>query len=140
MVAGLRITGSAQQPRVDVFAEPAMSQEQALSYLILGRPLGSDSGDNNLLARAAIGLGLAGSSSLTSGLASRLGLAITAELQNTLDEEIRTEEKREQRAAIQAEQNSAIAAASQATPATATVVAPTEGETVSRATNTGTSA
>ena len=64
----------------------------------------------------------------------------TNELQNTLDEEIRTEEKREQRAAIQAEQNSAIAAASQATPATATVVAPTEGETVSRATNTGTSA
>ena len=64
MVAGLRITGSAQQPRVDVFAEPAMSQEQALSYLILGRPLGSDSGDNNLLARAAIGLGLAGSSRL----------------------------------------------------------------------------
>ncbi|MBD3736370.1 MAG: translocation/assembly module TamB domain-containing protein, partial [Pseudomonas balearica] len=74
VVAGLRITGSAQQPRVDVFAEPAMSQEQALSYLILGRPLGSDSGDNNLLARAAIGLGLAGSSSLTSGLASRLGI------------------------------------------------------------------
>lgn len=74
VIAGLRITGSAEQPRVDVFAEPAMSQEQALSYLVLGRPLGGDSGDSNLLAQAALGLGLAGSSSITGGLAQRLGI------------------------------------------------------------------
>ena len=74
VVAGLRITGSAEQPRVDVFAEPAMSQEQALSYLVLGRALGADSGDSNLLAQAALGLGLAGSSSITGGLAQRLGI------------------------------------------------------------------
>ena len=71
VVAGLRITGSAEQPRIDVFSEPAMSQEQALAYLVLGRPLGADSGDNNLLAQAALGLGLAGSSSITGGLAQR---------------------------------------------------------------------
>ncbi len=74
VIAGLRITGSAEQPRVDVFAEPAMSQEQALSYLVLGRPLGADSGDNNLLAQAALGLGLAGSSSITGNVAQRLGI------------------------------------------------------------------
>ena len=74
VVAGLRITGSAEQPRIDVFSEPAMSQEQALAYLVLGRPLGADSGDNNLLAQAALGLGLAGSSSITGGLAQRLGI------------------------------------------------------------------
>lgn len=74
VVAGLRITGSAEQPRVDVFSEPAMSQEQALSYLVLGRPLGADSGDSNLLAQAALGLGLAGSASITGGLAQRLGI------------------------------------------------------------------
>ncbi len=74
VIAGLRISGSAQQPRVEVFSEPAMSQEQALSYLVLGRPLGADSDDSNLLARAALGLGLAGSSSLTGGLANRLGI------------------------------------------------------------------
>ena len=33
VVAGLRITGSAEQPRIDVFSEPAMSQEQALAIL-----------------------------------------------------------------------------------------------------------
>jgi len=74
VIAGLRITGSAEQPRVDVFAEPAMSQEQALSYLVLGRPLGTDSGENNMLAQAALGLGLAGSSSITGNVAQRLGI------------------------------------------------------------------
>jgi len=74
VIAGLRITGSAEQPRVDVFAEPAMSQEQALSYLVLGRPLGADSGDNNMLAQAALGLGLASSSSVTGNVAQRLGI------------------------------------------------------------------
>lgn len=74
VVAGLRITGSAEQPTIDVFSEPAMSQEQALAYLVLGRPLGADTGDSNLLAQAALGLGLAGSSSITGGLAQRLGI------------------------------------------------------------------
>ena len=74
VIAGLRITGSAEQPRVDVFAEPAMSQEQALSYLVLGRPLGAETGDINLLAQAALGLGLAGSASITGNVAQRLGI------------------------------------------------------------------
>ncbi|MGQ7958188.1 translocation/assembly module TamB domain-containing protein [Pseudomonas sp. SP16.1] len=74
VVAGIRLSGSAEQPGTTVFAEPAMSQEQALSYLVLGRPLGQGSGDNNLLGQAALALGLAGSSSLTSSLASSLGI------------------------------------------------------------------
>ena len=74
VVAGLRLTGNAAAPRTEVFSEPAMSQEQALSYLVLGRPLGSDQGDNNMLAQAALGLGLAGSSSITGGLAKNLGI------------------------------------------------------------------
>ncbi len=74
VIAGLRITGSAEQPRTEVFSEPAMSQEQALSYLVMGRALGADTGDSNLLAQAALGLGLAGSSSLTGGVAQRLGI------------------------------------------------------------------
>ncbi|MDV7211757.1 translocation/assembly module TamB domain-containing protein, partial [Azotobacter beijerinckii] len=75
VVAGLRVGGSVLEPRTDVFAEPAMSQEQALSYLLLGRaPGSSDSADSNQLAGAALGLGLAGSSSITGGLAKNLGI------------------------------------------------------------------
>lgn len=74
VIAGIRLTGSAEQPTSEVFAEPAMSQEQALSYLVLGRPLSTTGEDNNLLAQAALGLGLAGSSSLTGSVAKELGI------------------------------------------------------------------
>ncbi|SDI13218.1 translocation and assembly module TamB [Pseudomonas benzenivorans] len=74
VVAGLRLTGNAQQPKTEVFSEPAMSQQEALSYLVLGRPPGQGSGDNNLLAQAALALGLAGSAPLAGGLAQGLGI------------------------------------------------------------------
>lgn len=73
VVAGLRLTGSAEQPRSEVFSEPAMSQEQALSYLVLGRPLSSGS-DNSMLAGAALSLGLASSASVTGNVAQTLGI------------------------------------------------------------------
>jgi translocation and assembly module TamB len=74
VVAGLRLTGHAEQPTTVVFSEPAMSQEQALSYLVLGRPLGGDAGESNMLGQAALALGLAGSSGVATGLAQRLGI------------------------------------------------------------------
>jgi len=73
VVAGLRITGNATSPKSEVFSEPGMSQQEAMSYLILGRPLGEE-GDNNLLAQAALGLGLAGGAPITRGIGNALGL------------------------------------------------------------------
>jgi sec-independent protein translocase protein TatA len=61
------------------------------------------------------------------------------ELRNTLEEEIRIEEQRDQRAAIRAEQDSAVAAAApptSASPAPATP-APPANETVDRSTGAG---
>ncbi|HWD31319.1 MAG TPA: translocation/assembly module TamB domain-containing protein [Pseudomonas sp.] len=74
VIAGIRLSGSAEQPTTQVFSEPAMSQEQALSYLVLGRPLGTTGEDNNMLAQAALGLGLATSAGVTGSLASSLGI------------------------------------------------------------------
>ncbi|KQQ55820.1 hypothetical protein ASF84_10845 [Pseudomonas sp. Leaf127] len=74
VIAGIRLTGSAEQPTTEVFSEPAMSQEQALSYLVMGRPLGTNSEDNNMVAQAALALGVAGSSGATGKLASNLGI------------------------------------------------------------------
>lgn len=74
VIAGIRLSGSAEQPTTQIFSEPAMSQEQALSYLVLGRPLSTTGEDNNMLAQAALGLGLMGSSGLTGKLASNLGI------------------------------------------------------------------
>jgi len=76
VVAGLRISGSADQPQTRVFTQPSMSDEQALSYLVLGKPLGSDSGgSNDLLMKAALGLGLAGGESLAERFGERFGLS-----------------------------------------------------------------
>nr|WP_223194811.1 translocation/assembly module TamB domain-containing protein [Pseudomonas sp. PSB18] len=74
VIAGIRLSGSAEQPVTQIFSEPAMSQEQALSYLVLGRPLSTTGEDNNMLAQAALGLGLMGSSGVTTSLASDLGI------------------------------------------------------------------
>nr|WP_284739005.1 translocation/assembly module TamB domain-containing protein [Pseudomonas sp. CG7] len=74
VVAGIRLSGSAEQPTTQIFSDPAMSQEQALSYLVLGRPLSTTGEDNNMLAQAALGLGLMGSSGVTSSLANNLGI------------------------------------------------------------------
>lgn len=75
VIAGIRLNGNVQQPSTTLFSEPSMSQEQALSYLVLGRPLSTgNTEDNNMLGQAALALGLAGSASLTSGLANALGI------------------------------------------------------------------
>eukprot|EP01030_Chromulinospumella_sphaerica_P006972 gene6972-6821_t len=74
VIAGIRLSGSAEQPTTQIFSEPALAQEQALSYLVLGRPLSSNGEDNNMLAQAALGLGLMGSSGVTGGLAKNLGI------------------------------------------------------------------
>ncbi|MCI8210692.1 hypothetical protein AUC61_14230 [Pseudomonas sp. S25] len=74
IVAGIRLSGSAEQPTTTVFSEPAMSQEQALSYLVLGRPLNNTGEDSNMMAQAALALGLAGSESTTGKLAKDLGI------------------------------------------------------------------
>lgn len=74
VIAGIRLSGSAEQPTTTVFSEPAMSQEQALSYLVLGRPLNNTGEDSNMMAQAALALGLAGSESTTGKLANNLGI------------------------------------------------------------------
>ncbi|MBU2295192.1 MAG: translocation/assembly module TamB [Gammaproteobacteria bacterium] len=75
VTAGLRLSGNAAQPTSTVFSEPAMSQEQALSYLVMGRPLGQGGGDNTMLAQAALALGMAGSAPLVNSLAQGLGIS-----------------------------------------------------------------
>ncbi|MDB6146163.1 MAG: hypothetical protein JWP80_5207 [Pseudomonas sp.] len=74
VIAGIRLTGNAEQPTTVVFSEPAMSQEQALSYLVLGRAPNTTGEDSNMMAQAALALGLAGSSSVTGTLAKDLGI------------------------------------------------------------------
>lgn len=73
VVAGIRLSGPAREPQTEVFSEPPMSQDQALSYVILGRPLQSQ-GDQGQVSRAALSLGLNRASGLTRGIGEAFGI------------------------------------------------------------------
>ncbi len=72
--AGVLITGTAQSPRVRLYSEPALSDAETLSWVVLGRGSASSGAESIVLQQAALallsGLGRGGSG----GLASRFGL------------------------------------------------------------------
>lgn len=72
--AGVAITGTAQSPRVRLYSEPQLSDQETLTWLVLGRASATSGGESVLLQQAALALlgGLGGGSG--SGLASRFGL------------------------------------------------------------------
>lgn len=72
---GVNITGTAQDPRVRLYSDPAMSETEKLSWLVLGRPpTGLGGADIGLLQSAAVAL-LAGEGSAPSdNLVAMLGL------------------------------------------------------------------
>jgi len=74
VTAGIDVTGRAQSPRVDVWSEPAMSQSEALAYLVLGRSLTGASSDQAQQVNAASAALSAGSGLLAAQLGAKLGL------------------------------------------------------------------
>lgn len=68
---GLNIRGSARAPELEIFAEPPLEQAEAVSYLVLGRPLGAaTSADSGQLSQAAAAVG---GNFLAAKLGARLG-------------------------------------------------------------------
>ena len=73
--AGVAITGTAQSPRVRLYSEPQLSDQETLSWLVLGRASASGGGESVLLQQAALALlGNLGQGGTGGGLASRFGL------------------------------------------------------------------
>lgn len=74
ITVGIRVRGTALQPTTEIFSEPAMDNTEALSWLVLGRPLRTASGDEGQqLGAAALALG-AGGNYLAEQMGARLGL------------------------------------------------------------------
>lgn len=75
VIAGVRVRGRAQSPTLQLFSEPSLPEDQILSYLLLGRPLGqASSAEGSMLARASTALGLSGGERLAQRIGSKLGL------------------------------------------------------------------
>jgi translocation and assembly module TamB len=75
VTVGINARGTLRIPEVTVWAQPAMSESEALSYLLLGRPLEStNEQEGSLLANAATTLGIRGGNLLAKKLGAALGL------------------------------------------------------------------
>ena len=76
VVAGLQITGTLQDPQVQIFSNPAMPEDRALAYIVLGHAPGESSGGNGTLVNKAVNaLGLRGSNYLAKTVGGALGLS-----------------------------------------------------------------
>ena len=53
VTAKLRVTGTAQQPKLDVFTDPAMSQTDAMSYLLTGQKASELHGEDGAMVQSA---------------------------------------------------------------------------------------
>jgi translocation and assembly module TamB len=76
VTAKLTVSGRAQKPLLEVSADPTMSQTEALSYLVTGKPIKEvGSGEGDLVQSAARSLGGAAGNLLAKGLGRRLGVS-----------------------------------------------------------------
>ncbi|WP_052383823.1 translocation/assembly module TamB domain-containing protein [Litchfieldella xinjiangensis] len=73
VIAGLRVSGSADAPNLEVFSEPAMDEARALSYLLRGRAP-EDGDTDGALASALIGLSLSRTGNAVGQLGEAFGI------------------------------------------------------------------
>lgn len=74
VVAGLRVTGTAKRPKAEIFSDPAMSQQAALSYLTTGHGLDEESDSSSAMTSALITMGLASTGGLVSSIGDAIGI------------------------------------------------------------------
>jgi translocation and assembly module TamB len=75
--AGVQVSGTPRTPVVKLYSEPAMPDTDVLAYIILGHPLGEDSGQAGLLTAAAGALLARGESTvLQDRIKRRLGVDV----------------------------------------------------------------
>ncbi|MCS4307317.1 translocation and assembly module TamB [Rheinheimera pacifica] len=75
VIAGIRVTGPADEPTITIFSEPAKPQANALAYLLMGRDIGSDSGSTGAaLTTSLIGMSISSTGALVGELGEVFGV------------------------------------------------------------------
>ncbi|MEB6337152.1 autotransporter assembly complex protein TamB [Serratia rhizosphaerae] len=75
VTAGVRVTGLADAPKLEVFSDPAKSQQEALSYLLRGQGLSNSGADGNAMTSMLIGMGVAQSGQLVGKIGEAFGVS-----------------------------------------------------------------
>ncbi|NLJ93346.1 MAG: translocation/assembly module TamB [Aeromonadales bacterium] len=75
VTVGVRVTGTASQPELEVFSDPTMPQVEQLSYLLTGHGLDGEQADGNaLLQSMLLGAGVSKFGGVVSNVGEALGL------------------------------------------------------------------
>jgi len=75
VTAGLQVSGTLRNPRLNVFSDPPMTQSDALAYLLFGHGMEQTSGsEQSTLNRAANAIGIAGGTLLAKTLGKQVGV------------------------------------------------------------------
>ena len=89
VTAGINLTGRARNMSSTIFSDPSMSEADALSYLILGRPLeDASSADGSNLSNTAYSLGLRQAALISNQIGQTVGLdelTVAGDNQNTTE-------------------------------------------------------
>ncbi len=74
IVVGANVQGTLETPSFELFSEPPMTQQEQLSWLVLGRSLQeAPEGEGNALSQAALAMGLRGGDFLAKNIGERAG-------------------------------------------------------------------
>jgi translocation and assembly module TamB len=76
VTAGLNVRGSIKSPVVTLFSSPQQTEENTLSYIVLGKSIDTQSAGNeaNILTQAALALGIKGGRGIATSIAEQLGI------------------------------------------------------------------
>ncbi|MGH8166797.1 MAG: translocation/assembly module TamB domain-containing protein, partial [Woeseiaceae bacterium] len=75
ILVGSRVRGTMEEPEFTLFSEPPMSQQEQLSWLVLGRSLEeAPAGESSALAQASLALGVKGGNFLAENIGANLGV------------------------------------------------------------------
>ncbi|MFZ4833943.1 autotransporter assembly complex protein TamB [Rouxiella sp. Mn2063] len=75
VVAGVRVTGEADAPKLEIFSDPTMSQQEALSYLLRGQGLNNSGADSSAMTSMLVGIGVAQSGKLVGKIGEAFGVS-----------------------------------------------------------------
>jgi translocation and assembly module TamB len=75
IVVGAHVVGTLAEPEFTLFSEPSMTQQEQLSYLVLGRSLqNAPQGERSALSQAALAMSLRGGDFLARNIGERIGV------------------------------------------------------------------
>ncbi len=75
VTVGVRVTGSASDPEVNFYSQPAMNESTVLHYLLTGQSPDQETNNSSLLNNMVLSAGVFGSSEITEKLASKVGVS-----------------------------------------------------------------